>query len=150
LVCRDSLWSSYSTTCYTLGNGEKAKFWQDRWINARWVEEIAQNLLALIPPSKVRAHSVKVSLGLPDKPWVEFDLGLPLQSMELLHSATCYTLGNGEKAKFWQDRWINRRRVEEIAPNLLALIIRARLGPVRLRKVSLLGSGIVDQTWGKQ
>jgi hypothetical protein len=45
-----------------VGNGERAMFWQDRWINGRRVE-IAPNLLAQVPPSKIRARSVKEGLS---------------------------------------------------------------------------------------
>jgi len=79
----------------------------------------------------------------PDKPWAEFDLGLPRQSWQLFHAATCYTLGNGERARFWQDCWIRVQRVEEIALNLLALVPPRKVRE-RTVKDGLSGTWLLD------
>lgn len=37
------------------------------------------------------------------------------------------TLGNGRRLKFWSDRWIQRRRVSQIAPALMQFVKPAAL-----------------------
>lgn len=50
-------------TGYDLGSEEKARFWRDRWLpQGRCVEEVAPNLLLLVPKRKVNARSVKEGL----------------------------------------------------------------------------------------
>jgi hypothetical protein len=58
----------------------------------------------------------------PNKAWAEFDLQLPPLAMALFKAATIVHIGDGERAKFWQDRWLDGTRVEDIAPNLAAKV----------------------------
>ena len=50
------------------------------------------------------------------KPWK--DLGTPCTASdrELFAAATTVTIGNGEKAIFWESAWLNGRRPKDIAP----------------------------------
>jgi hypothetical protein len=41
-----------------LGNVERARFWHDRWLDSLKVEDIAPNLLALVPARKVMERTV--------------------------------------------------------------------------------------------
>jgi hypothetical protein len=63
--------------------------------------------------------------------------------MALFEAATVVRLGNGERARFWQDRWLDGARVEDIAPNLLALV-PARKAKVRTVKEGLSGLWLRD------
>jgi hypothetical protein len=74
----------------------------------------------------------------PTREWAEFDLQLRRLSMALFEAATVVRLGNGERARFWQDRWLDGARVEDIAPNLSALV-PARKAKVRTVKEGLSG-----------
>jgi hypothetical protein len=55
--------------------------------------------------------------------------------MALFEAATVVRLGKGERARFWQDQWLDGARVEEIAPNLTALV------PARKAKVRTVKEG---------
>jgi hypothetical protein len=56
-----ALFEASTTIC--LGNGERARFWQDRWLDGACVEDVAPNLLPLVPPCKAKARSVKEGLS---------------------------------------------------------------------------------------
>jgi hypothetical protein len=79
----------------------------------------------------------------PTRAWAEFDLQLPRLSMALFEAATAVRLGNGERARFWQDRWLDGARVEDIAPNLSALV-PAHKAKVRTVKEGLSGLWLRD------
>jgi hypothetical protein len=46
-----------------LGDGERALFWKDRWLNGARVADLAPNLLALVASRKVSTRTVKEGLG---------------------------------------------------------------------------------------
>jgi hypothetical protein len=46
-----------------LGDGEKARFWCDRWLDGAKVEDIAPKLIVLVPASKVKVRTVKEGLS---------------------------------------------------------------------------------------
>ncbi|KAM0827482.1 hypothetical protein ACQ4PT_068191 [Festuca glaucescens] len=43
----------------------------------------------------------------PTKAWAEFNLQIPHLSSALFESATVVIVGDGERALFWKDRWLN-------------------------------------------
>jgi hypothetical protein len=47
-------------------------------------------------------------------------------------------IGDGRKALFWEDRWLNGRSIGEIAPLLYACI------PKRRRKLRTVADGLQD------
>ena len=63
----------------------------------------------------------------PTKTCSEFDLNIPKLSRSLFDAATHVVLGNGEKALFWKDRWLNGSRLVDIALNLVRQIGRAHV-----------------------
>ncbi|KAM0865749.1 hypothetical protein ACQ4PT_043068 [Festuca glaucescens] len=54
----------------------------------------------------------------PSRPWADFDIQLPSLCTAIFESATAYVLGNGERARFWKDRWLGGETVVDIAPNV--------------------------------
>jgi hypothetical protein len=66
----------------------------------------------------LRCHWAWLQWTDPARTWADFDLRLPRTSVALFEAATTVRLGNGERARFWQDRWLEGARVEDIAPNL--------------------------------
>jgi hypothetical protein len=79
----------------------------------------------------------------PSKAWATFDLQLHRLSMALFEAASVLQLGNGERARFWQDRWLDGAQVVDIAPNLAALV-PARKVKVRMVKEALTGMWLRD------
>jgi hypothetical protein len=54
-----------------------------------------------------------------------------------------FFLGNGQNAKFWEDRWINGRFVRKFAPQLYACI------PKRRRKIRTVAEGLDAHHWAR-
>ena len=50
-------------------------------------------------------------------------------------------LGNGQRACFWEDKWLNGCAISAIAPQLYALI------PKRRRKARTVADGLLDHGW---
>uniref|UniRef100_A0ACD6A3J2 Uncharacterized protein n=2 Tax=Avena sativa TaxID=4498 RepID=A0ACD6A3J2_AVESA len=77
------------------------------------------------------------------RPWSEFDLQIPRQARVIFEAAACFTLGNGERACFWSDRWLFGARVDEIAPNLVK-VVPPRWRKARTVKDGLSGAWLLD------
>lgn len=75
------------------------------------------------------------------RPWAEFEISVPKESRQLFQAAARTTVGNGCTARFWEDRWIQGARVEDIAPNLYA-----RVAP-RARATRTVSQGLQNGTW---
>jgi hypothetical protein len=52
-----------AATMVQLGNGERACFWHDRWLDGLKVADIALNLLALVLARKVKERTVREGLS---------------------------------------------------------------------------------------
>jgi hypothetical protein len=46
-----------------LGNGERARFWHDRWLDGLKVEDVAPNLVALVPAHKFKERTIHDGLS---------------------------------------------------------------------------------------
>jgi hypothetical protein len=79
----------------------------------------------------------------PTKAWAGFDLQLPHLSVALFDAAMVVQLGDGERARFWHDRWLDDAKVEDITLNVAALV-PAHKAKVRTVKVGLSGTWLRD------
>jgi hypothetical protein len=52
-------------------------------------------------------------------------------------------IGDGQTAKFWEDRWITGQSIRETAPLLYACI------PKRWRKIRTVADGLANQSWAR-
>jgi hypothetical protein len=55
------------------------------------------------------------------KPWQGMTLPCDAQDRALFQASAEIKLGNGKKASFWQDKWLDGNAPKEIAPNLFKL-----------------------------
>jgi hypothetical protein len=62
----------------------------------------------------------------PSKAWAEFNIQLPSLCMAISDAAICYTVGNGDRPRFWTDRWLNGAKVAEISPKVASMVSRRR------------------------
>lgn len=62
----------------------------------------------------------------PDRPWAGSKLPCNEKDLALFRAATTITLGNGIKASFWFDRWLDGRAPKDIAPSIFLLARRKR------------------------
>jgi hypothetical protein len=62
-----------------------------------------------------------------DRPWVGTETPCDEADRDLFASCTTISLGNGETARFWADRWLNRQAPKQMAPMCFALAARKQL-----------------------
>ena len=79
----------------------------------------------------------------PSRSWAKFNLQIPRLARAVFDSATHYELCNGEKARFWMDRWLNGAKVCDLAPNLVAKVA-AQSVKSRTVKDGLAGAWLLD------
>jgi hypothetical protein len=60
----------------------------------------------------------------PTKPWTTMNIQLTTAEQALFKLCTEITIGNGNKTKFWKDRWLNGRAPQDIAPECFRLAWR--------------------------
>ena len=77
----------------------------------------------------------------PNKPWASFQLQSNTMVQELFSMAMATELGDGNSTLFWKDRWLLGHRIQELAPNLLALI------PKRIANRRTVGEALTDFRW---
>ncbi|KAK1627407.1 hypothetical protein QYE76_001722 [Lolium multiflorum] len=77
----------------------------------------------------------------PQRPWRGLDMQFSKAELDIFAASTSMTLGNGESALFWEDRWLDGRSIKEMAPEVFALV------PKRRRKVRTVRQALVDRTW---
>lgn len=59
-----------------------------------------------------------------NKPWSEMTIHHTPTELELFRTCTTISLGNGQRATFWHDRWLQGKSPKEIAPDLYRLAWR--------------------------
>ena len=75
------------------------------------------------------------------KPWIGLPIQIPRQAAAMFSMAVEVTIGNGEDALFWTDKWLQGKSVSELAPNLFRAI------PNRLTKRRTVRQAIVNRGW---
>lgn len=58
------------------------------------------------------------------RPWNGFDIKVPAEVRAIFQTAAITTVGDGQHALFWEDRWMQGYRVQDLAPNLYLRIPR--------------------------
>jgi hypothetical protein len=61
-----------------------------------------------------------------DKPWSGLEFDIPMEANNMFRAATLCVLGDGNKLKFWSDRWMGNSSISELAPNLMKFVKPAR------------------------
>jgi hypothetical protein len=62
-----------------------------------------------------------------ERPWKGMQIPCDTTDMQLFAACTKITLGNGQNAKFWTDKWLNGSAPAEVAPLVFALARRKQL-----------------------
>jgi hypothetical protein len=77
----------------------------------------------------------------PSRPWQ----GLPAikdpEANEVFQSLAQFAVGEGDRILFWRDKWINGRNVEEIAPDVAALV------PTRRKNMRMVKEALLEDVW---
>jgi hypothetical protein len=77
----------------------------------------------------------------PLRPWQGLPAINDLEAFEVFQSLAQFDIGDGETILFWKDRWINRRNVEEIAPEVAALV------PTRRKNMRKVCDALYVDAW---
>jgi hypothetical protein len=109
---------------------------------------------SLVAWDKVASPKCNGGLGLPNLhlmnlalrcrwAWAEFNLQLARESLPSFEYATVVVLGNGKRALFWKDWWLNGVRVLDLTPKLVAKVAPRRAN-ARTVKDGLAGEWLRD------
>jgi hypothetical protein len=75
--------------------------------------------------------------------WSGLDLQFSLDEQALFFASTYMEVGNGSKALFWEDRWIQGKAVRELVPQLYSCV------PKRRRKTTTVAAGLEANNWAR-
>jgi hypothetical protein len=78
-----------------------------------------------------------------NRAWSSLELQFSDVERALFFASTTMCIGNGQRALFWEDRWVNGRAVKEIAPLLYNCI------PRRRRKIRTVAEGLHGNSWAR-
>jgi hypothetical protein len=77
----------------------------------------------------------------PDKPWASLPLQVSKDVEYLLSLAIITEVGDGANTLFWRDKWLTGRSIQDLAPNLYALV------PKRRASRRTVMNALVDENW---
>ena len=77
------------------------------------------------------------------RPWNEFNIKVPKESMQIYQAATASTANDGRTTLFWEDRWLHGQRVQEIAPLIYSSI------PKRIQTSMVVRQATEDAAWAR-
>lgn len=86
------------------------------------------------------------------RPWAGLPLQVPLKALSLFHIAVDSLEGNGENIKLWNHRWVQGKKISELAPNLVKAVpkglIKRRTVAQALNNRAWI-AGIIITFWGR-
>jgi hypothetical protein len=77
----------------------------------------------------------------PLRPWRGLDMHFSRVERQIFDASTFMVLGDGASALFWEDKWLDGCSIQDIAPDLFALI------PRRPRKRRTVREALVERSW---
>jgi hypothetical protein len=77
----------------------------------------------------------------PEKSWNQFQIQVCREVQCLFDMADITKVGDGSNILFWKDRWLNGRRIRDIAPTIFDLV------PKRIRNVRKVKEVVQDFRW---
>ena len=73
--------------------------------------------------------------------WSGLGLQFTKEERDFFFASTSTIVGNGQRTRFWEDRWIDGRSISEITPHLYACV------PKRRRKARTVADGLQAHQW---
>jgi hypothetical protein len=61
--------------------------------------------------------------------------------LDVFAASTTMEVGDGESARFWEDKWLDGRSIREMAPEVYALVSKRR------RKARTVREALIDRAW---
>ncbi|XP_071679948.1 uncharacterized protein [Lolium perenne] len=78
-----------------------------------------------------------------NRAWSGLDMQFSADEQALFFASTTMRIGSGQRALFWEDRWIQGRAIKELMPQLYNCI------PKRRRKARSVADGLLDNAWAR-
>lgn len=134
-ICRSFLWCAKDEA-----NGGQCRVAWEEVCTPRWAGGLGiPNLKWLNIAMQARWPWLKKTD--PTRPWAEFEIAVPDEAKQLCKAATLTSVGNGNGALFWEDKWIQGSCVEDLAPNLYSYVHQ------RIRAMRSVAQGMTDGRW---
>ncbi|KAM0911282.1 hypothetical protein ACQ4PT_013589 [Festuca glaucescens] len=76
-----------------------------------------------------------------NRPWQGLPMAKDIEARQVFDSLVNITVGDGCRALFWRDRWIDGRAAEDFAPGLLLTV------STRARNMRTVAQALVDNRW---
>ena len=134
-VCRGFLWCKRANA----NGGNCAVAW-DSVCAPKWAGGLGIPNLRWLNVS-MQARWPWLQLVDSSRPWSEFTIKVPTEALCLFQAATKCEAHCGRNTLFWEDRWLEGRRIQEIAPLLYRLV------PTRIRASCLVGPAVENGSW---
>ncbi|XP_020188032.3 uncharacterized protein [Aegilops tauschii subsp. strangulata] len=75
------------------------------------------------------------------RPWSHLQPPTDPEALQFFRASTSWILGNGTSCRFWTDKWMQGRSIQELAPSLVALVLN------RSRRSRTIAAALLDRTW---
>lgn len=134
-ICRGFLWCGSDKA----NGGSCAVAW-DTACTPKWAGGLGLPDLGWLNCA-MQAHWPWLQRSDPLRPWNEFQIKVPKESMDLFRAAAHTTIGDGNTALFWEDRWLQGYRVQELALGIYNAI------PKRIRKTKTVKEALGQESW---
>jgi hypothetical protein len=77
----------------------------------------------------------------PQRPWAQFQIQTSREVQSLLDMAVVTVIGDGLDTLFWKDRWLDGRKVKDIAPSIYAMV------PKRVTNSRRTSEALQNMSW---
>jgi hypothetical protein len=77
----------------------------------------------------------------PQRPWAQFQIQTSREVQSLLDMAVVTVVGDGLDTLFWKDRWLDGRKVKDIAPSIYAMV------PKRVTNSRRTSEALQNMSW---
>jgi hypothetical protein len=91
----------------------------------------------------LRLRWMWLSITNPTKPWTGLDMQFTAKEQAMFFASTRMSVGDGNTARFWTDRWIDGQAIKEIAPAVADMISK------HIRKSVTVSQGLLDDNWSR-
>jgi hypothetical protein len=91
----------------------------------------------------LRLRWMWLSITNPTKPWTGLDMQFTAKEQAMFFASTRMSVGDGNTAQFWIDRWIDSQAIKEIAPEVADMISK------HIRKSMTVSQGLLDDNWSR-
>lgn len=136
-ICRNFLWSGKEEAA----GGKCAVAWETlcrpKWAGGLGVPNLRWMNVAL------QAKWLWLQRTDKSRPWAEFAFSITEEARGLFQAATRLILGDGQTALFWEDRWLDGYRIQELAPVVYAKV------PKKVRMSRTVADALLDATWAR-